>query len=119
MTEQVATTKLGLKTKIGYGAGHILNDIVAPLTFSYTLLFFQNVIKIDKANVGIIFLIGQLADGFTSPLVGYLSDLELKCLLCNSYGRRKVCQNINRFKIYIFSLLRSRKALDLIITYLW
>lgn len=91
MTEQVATTKLGLKTKIGYGAGHIFNDIEAALTTSYTLLFFQNVIKIDKVNVGMIYFIGQLADGFTSPIVGYLSDLDLKCLLCNSYGRRKVC----------------------------
>ena len=89
MASEVSANHLDNKTKIGYAAGHIFNDIAASLRTSYSLIFYQNVLKIDKDNVGMIYLFGQLADGFTSPLVGYMSDIDMDVWMCNTYGRRK------------------------------
>ena len=90
MANEASVYRLGIWTKLGYAAGHIFNDIAASILTSYSLLFFQNVIKIEKSMVGWIYLIGQLADGLASPTVGFLSDLNIDIWLCNSYGRRKV-----------------------------
>ena len=90
MNQEISNSNLDIKTKIGYAAGHICNDITSSLLASYSLVFYQNILKIDKSLVGIIILIGQLADGFTSSTVGFLSDLHLNFWLCNKYGRRKV-----------------------------
>ena len=89
MASEVSANHLDNQTKIGYAAGHIFNDIAASLQTSYSLVFHQNVLKIDKDYVGMIYLIGQLADGFTSPLVGYISDIDMDIWICNTYGRRK------------------------------
>ena len=89
MASEVSANHLDNKTKIGYAAGHIFNDIAASLRTSYSLIFYQNVLKIDKYYVGIIYLIGQFADGFTSPLVGYISDIDMDIWMCNTYGKRK------------------------------
>lgn len=40
-TDQTMST-LPLMTKIGFGLGHIYNDLCAGVWFSYTLLFMQN-----------------------------------------------------------------------------
>ena len=90
MANDVAVNRLTIGTKIGFATGHIFNDIVVSFLYSYGLLFFQNVIKIEKSWVGWIYLIGQLADGFGSPTVGFLSDLNINFWLCNAYGGRKV-----------------------------
>ena len=77
MASKASANHLDNRTKVGYAAGHIFNDIAASLQTSYSLVFHQNVLKIDKDYVGMIYLIGQLADGFTSPLVGYISDIDM------------------------------------------
>ena len=90
MAIEVSAHRLSILTRLGYATGHIFNDIAASILDSYGLLFFQNVVKIEKSLVGSIFLIGQLVDGLASPTVGFLSDLNIDIWLCNSYGRRKV-----------------------------
>ena len=91
MANEILANHLDNQTKIGYAAGHILNDIAVSLTQGYSLVFFQNVLQIDKDYVGLIYLIGQLADGFTSPIVGYLSDFDMQIWMCGTYGKRKTC----------------------------
>ena len=89
MAYEISTNHLDNQTKIGYAAGHILNDIAVSLTTGYSLVFYQNVLEIDKEYVGMIYLIGQLADGFTSPIVGYISDFDMHIWIFNAYGKRK------------------------------
>ena len=77
--------------KYGYGTGHVLNDMCASMWFTYMLLFFHNVIKLDNFYSGLIVLVGQIADGLSTVLVGVLSDKDSKFWLCVHYGKRKVC----------------------------
>ena len=81
---------LNVKTKIGYSVGHILNDMAISLQTSYMMIFYQSVLSIEKSNAGIIYLIGQIADAFTSITVGFLSDLDINFWPFNNYWRRKV-----------------------------
>ena len=89
MANEISENHLDDQTKIGYAAGHILNDISVSLTTPYSLMFYQNVLQIDNDYVGMIYLIGQLVDGFTSPIVGYISDFDMHLWVCNTYGKRK------------------------------
>ena len=93
MANQATASHLDVNTKVGYGFGHICNDIFATLQASYAILFYQNVLHMEKSNAGMIYLIGQIADAFTSPIIGILSDLDLDIWLCRTYGRRKVNKN--------------------------
>ena len=104
MANQATATHLDVKTKVGYAFGHICNDIFATLQASYAILFYQNVLHMEKSNAGMIYLIGQIADAFTSPIIGILSDLDLNTWLYRTYGRRKVNHNqrdLSRFIIKI------------------
>jgi Na+/melibiose symporter-like transporter len=55
-----------------YGVGHFLNDLTAACWFNYLLFFLQTVVKTSAAPIAL--LVGQLCDGVTTPVVGYLSD---------------------------------------------
>lgn len=65
---------LPLQLKAAYGLGHVFNDISAAMWFSYTLLFLQTVLGMEPALSGAMLLIGQLADGISTPVVGVLAD---------------------------------------------
>ena len=90
MTNADSANHLNVKTKIGYSVGHILNDMAISLQTSYMMIFYQSVLNIEKSNAGITYLIGQIADAFTSVTVGFLSDLNINLWPFNNYGRRKV-----------------------------
>ena len=79
-----------LITKIGYGAGHILNDMCEAMWFTYLLLFFHNVILLSNFNAGMLVLVGQIVDGIATFLVGVLSDQEHDIWIYAHYGKRKV-----------------------------
>ena len=76
--------------RLGYGTGHVLNDMCASMWFTYMLLFFHNVIQLSNTNAGLIVLIGQIADGISTVLVGVLSDREYDLWIYKKYGKRKV-----------------------------
>ena len=40
--------RVSLRTKVGYGAGHIMNDMCASMWFTYCLLFFNKVLEFDN-----------------------------------------------------------------------
>ena len=81
---------VSMVTKLGYGTGHILNDMCASMWFTYMLLFFHNVIRLSNTNAGLIVLIGQIADGISTVLVGVFSDQDHDIWIYIKYGKRKV-----------------------------
>lgn len=64
---------LSFRTKLGYSFGHVFNDLVATVWFSYTLLFFKDVLLMPH-EAGYYMMLGQVTDAFFSAIVGYLTD---------------------------------------------
>ena len=83
--EKITTT-----TKLGYGLGHIFNDMAGTMWFSYFLLFFHNVLQLNNTKAGLIIMVGQIVDGISSILVGVLSDKEYDNWNFIRVGKRKV-----------------------------
>ena len=90
--------KLGIVTRLGYGTGHVLNDMTATILLSYFLLFFHNVIQSSNTNAGLILMAGQVVDGISSILVGMLSDRDFDIWIYLHYGKRKVMNFISSSK---------------------
>lgn len=67
-------SKLRFFSKIGYGFGHVLNDLCATIWFSYTLLYLKDVASFPIA-AGPLLMLGQLADAFFTAIIGWLTDL--------------------------------------------
>ena len=86
----MSSDKLSYRTKIGYGMGHVFSYIMNALLSTYCVMFYQNVVQLDKRSTGIISAVGFCIIGVSSPIVGWFSDLEVECWLCNKLGRRKV-----------------------------
>lgn len=60
--------------KIGFGLGHVYNDLCAGVWFSYTLLFMQGALRMPPPEAGALVMLGQIGDALATPLVGYLAD---------------------------------------------
>ena len=75
---------LPLYRKIAYGVGHVFNDMCASMWFTYLLVFFHFVVRLNNAYAGLLLLIGQIADAAATPIIGYLCDHTR-----TRYGRRK------------------------------
>ena len=99
------TEKMNRATKYGYGTGHIMNDMCASLWFTYLLLYYEKVINLGAVYAGIILLVGQIADGIATIVVGILSDRETHLRVCLNYGKRKVLYaEFKNFKLNYFLL---------------
>ena len=83
--------KLGMKTKIGYGAGAVFNVMCLHAINSYMLIFYHAVVHLSNKNVGLIVLIGRISGGFSTLLVGFFCDFDKHCWIYDRYGKRKVC----------------------------
>jgi len=81
--------KPSLKNKLGFSLGHVLNDMCASMWFTYLLLYFNKVLEFSNIYSGILMLIGQLADGFSTVFVGVFADKGIDLYLCNKLGQRK------------------------------
>lgn len=77
---------LPLLQRFSYATGHFLNDLCASMWFTYFLVFFHSVLGFSSSNAGILLMVGQVADGLCTPLIGYESDRYGGSL---RYGRRK------------------------------
>ena len=75
-------SQLRLGQRLGYGLGHVLNDLCASMWFTYLLLYFHQVLNFDNNYSGVILLVGQLADGLSTTFVGLLSDKPDSFVLC-------------------------------------
>ncbi|KAK3882696.1 hypothetical protein Pcinc_012943 [Petrolisthes cinctipes] len=77
---------LSRKVKLGYGLGHVFNDLCASMWFTYLLVYLQYVLQLDRGLSGFFLMVGQIADALATPLVGIQSDRGSG--FCR-YGRRK------------------------------
>ncbi|KAF1385486.1 hypothetical protein PFLUV_G00108280 [Perca fluviatilis] len=75
---------LSVCRRLCYAAGHFLNDLCASMWFTYLLVYLHSVLGFQSTYAGVLLLIGQIADGVCTPLVGYESD-RIACI----YGKRK------------------------------
>ncbi|KAF2345957.1 Major facilitator superfamily domain, partial [Trinorchestia longiramus] len=76
-------------SKFGYGVGHVLNDLCSSLWFTYLLIFLNKVERFPNTLAGAVLLIGQVADGISTPFVGTQADRTDDTAFCMKYGRRK------------------------------
>lgn len=68
-----------------YAVGHVLNDLTASCWFSFLLVFLRAVLLFQPTDAGLLLLIGQVADGVATPVVGYLSDRTQ-----SKFGKRRL-----------------------------
>lgn len=79
---------LPLRTRAAYSVGHVLNDLCASMWFTYLVLYFTMVQQFESRLAGALLLVGQVADGLSTPFVGIESDRDDDFWMCR-YGRRK------------------------------
>ncbi len=92
----VSHQHLSIVRKGAYGFGHVFNDLCASMWFTYLLLFFHAVLRIDNTYAGIILLIGQVADAAATPVIGFLCDKTR-----SRYGRRKTWHLVGTIMVAI------------------
>ena len=86
---QPSSTRVSWPKRLGYGTGHVLNDMCAAMWFTYLLIFFHKVLSFSHLAAGALLTIGQFADGISTVFVGIFSDKGDNFWLCNRYGNRK------------------------------
>ncbi|XP_058138265.1 major facilitator superfamily domain-containing protein 12 [Dasypus novemcinctus] len=77
---------LPLRARLSYAVGHFLNDLCAAMWFTYLLLYLHSVRAYSSRAAGLLLLLGQVADGLCTPLVGFEADRAAGCARC---GPRK------------------------------
>ena len=93
--------EIHLKTKIGFGSGHVYNDIVSNAGAGYGLLFFTSVVGISNAHAGMIFMIGNIVDAIAVIAFGFLADLDFSCSIYHYYGKFKAWHLMGAFFLTI------------------
>ncbi|KFB47490.1 AGAP011492-PA-like protein [Anopheles sinensis] len=83
---------LKLCEKIGYGLGHVYNDLCAGVWFSYTLLFMQGALGMPAAEAGAMVMLGQVGDAIATPIVGLLTD---------RYGTKRQWHIVGTFIVFL------------------
>lgn len=67
--------KLGLGTRLSYGAGAMANGIKSAAFSTYLMLFFNQVIGVPAAIVGTALALTLLVDAFVDPFLGRWADV--------------------------------------------
>jgi len=65
--------KLRLRTKLAYSSGAISEGAVTAAGIT-TLIFYNQVLGVSPSLCGVAFMIAQIVDAFSDPLMGALSD---------------------------------------------
>ena len=63
---------LGLKEKTTYGLGAVGKDMVYMLSASYILYYFQDILGVSAAAMGVILLVARIFDAFNDPIMGVI-----------------------------------------------
>uniref|UniRef100_A0A452RRD1 Major facilitator superfamily domain-containing protein 12 n=1 Tax=Ursus americanus TaxID=9643 RepID=A0A452RRD1_URSAM len=87
---------LSLAARLSYAVGHFLNDLCASMWFTYLLLYLHSVRAYSSRGAGLLLLLGQVADGLCTPLVGYEADRAAgRCVRC---GPRKAWHLVGKLR---------------------
>lgn len=62
--------KLTGKEKFAYGLGAVGKDMVYMLSASYVLYYYQDILGVSAAAMGIILLVARVFDAFNDPIMG-------------------------------------------------
>ena len=65
-------SKLGVGGKISYGLGAVGKDMVYMLSASYVLYYFQDILGVSAAAMGVILLVARIFDAFNDPIMGVI-----------------------------------------------
>lgn len=67
-------SKLTFREKYSYGIGALGKDLVYAIVATYLMVYFTDVIKLNPAFVGTLFLIARLWDAVNDPAMGMIVD---------------------------------------------
>ncbi len=62
--------KLSGKAKASYGLGAVGKDMVYMLSASYVLYYFQDILGVSAAAMGVILMVARVFDAFNDPIMG-------------------------------------------------
>ena len=75
MSKSPATLRpFGAKDRVGYMLGNVANDFTFILASLYLQVFYTDVLGINAALVGTMFLISRIIDAFTDTVMGRICD---------------------------------------------
>ena len=65
---------ISVKEKIAYGLGDTASNIIFQTVMTFLMLYYTDVVGLDAAVVGTMFLAVRIFDAITDPLMGSLAD---------------------------------------------
>lgn len=68
------SVKLSMRTKIEYGFGEYVYTFSIMVFMTYFVFFLTDVVGINPAIAGTIYLVGMIWDSISDPLIGHMSD---------------------------------------------
>jgi GPH family glycoside/pentoside/hexuronide:cation symporter len=68
------TSTLSVREKFGYGLGDTASNFIFHTVNVFLFFYYADVMKIDAAAVGTLFLVARLFDTVTDPLMGSIAD---------------------------------------------
>ncbi|WDM75437.1 MFS transporter [Xanthomonas sp. NCPPB 1638] len=66
--------RLALHERIGYGLGDAGGTVITCLVMSFLTFFYTDVVGLDPASVGVMFLVVRVFDALADPAMGLLAD---------------------------------------------
>ena len=74
MNKQLSLRPFGVKDKVGYMFGNVANDLTFIMASMFLTVFYTDVLHINAALVGAMFLIARVIDAFTDTAMGRIVD---------------------------------------------
>lgn len=66
--------KLSWLQRIGFGSGDLAQNLIFQVTCMYLLFFYTDIYGLNKVDVSVMFLVGNIANVIWDPIVGTLID---------------------------------------------
>lgn len=66
--------KLSWIQRIGFGSGDLAQNLIFQVTCMYLLFFYTDIYGLNKVDVSVMFLVGNIANVIWDPIVGTLID---------------------------------------------
>lgn len=73
-SNSLQTQPFGMKDKVGYMFGNVANDFAFIMASMFLTVFYTDVLKINAALVGTMFLLSRIVDAFTDTAMGRIAD---------------------------------------------
>jgi len=74
MNHQFSLRPFGVKDKVGYMFGNVANDLTFIMASMFLTVFYTDVLQINSALVGTMFLLSRVVDAFTDTAMGRIAD---------------------------------------------